>query len=44
MIEKQDILNWLKSKDKKETNDQYPLWLKEYKIKEELLKLNEDNN
>ena len=44
MIEKQDILNWLKSKDKKETNDPYPLWLKEYKIKKELLKLNEDNN
>lgn len=44
MITKQDILKYIKSKDKKETNDPYPLWLKEYKLKEELLKLNEDNN
>ena len=44
MITKQDILKYIKSKDKKETNDPYPLWLKEYKLKEELFKLNADNN
>ena len=44
MITKQDILNEIKSKDEKTTNDPYPLWLKQYKLKEKLLKLNDNNN